>query len=317
MMDATENPRLAGFMKLVDKFRKLGVRTNADTVADARNARKFGAEGIGLFRTEHMFYGEGSDEPLFVLRKMILSNTPEERKKAVNELFPFVKRDIKDTIEAMDGLPVTIRLLDPPLHEFVPQNEEAQAELAKALRITVADVQKRGLQLHETNPMMGHRGVRLGITYPEVTEMQVRAIFEAAAELKKAGKSPKPELMVPVTCDVGELDQTKLIFDRVQKEVEKKHGMELPCPYGTMIEIPRACLLADKMAKTAVFFSFGTNDLTQMGFGFSRDDIGGFLPEYFNKKSAQGRSVPNDRPGGHRTAHPNGRRKGPQDPLRT
>ena len=231
-----------------------------------------------------MFYGEGSDEPLFVLRKMILSNTPEERKKAVNELFPFVKRDIKDTIEAMDGLPVTIRLLDPPLHEFVPQNEEAQAELAKALRITVADVQKRGLQLHETNPMMGHRGVRLGITYPEVTEMQVRAIFEAAAELKKAGKSPKPELMVPVTCDVGELDQTKLIFDRVQKEVEKKHGMELPCPYGTMIEIPRACLLADKMAKTAVFFSFGTNDLTQMGFGFSRDDIGGFLPEYLNKK---------------------------------
>jgi len=284
MMDATENPRLAAFMKLVDKHRKMGVRTNADTPADAANARKFGAEGIGLFRTEHMFYGVGSDEPLFVLRKMILSSTPEERKKAVDELFPFVKRDIKDTLDAMDGLPVTIRLLDPPLHEFVPQHEAAQAELAEALGITVADVRRRGEQLHETNPMMGHRGVRLGITYPEVTEMQVRAIFEAAAELKKAGKTPKPELMVPVTCDVGELDVTKVIFDRVQKEVEQKLGVKLPCPYGTMIEIPRACLLADKMAKTAEFFSFGTNDLTQMGFGFSRDDIGGFLAEYLNKK---------------------------------
>lgn len=284
MVDATENPRFAAFMKIVDKFRKLGVRTNADTPQDAKIARDYGAEGIGLFRTEHMFYGEGSDEPLFVLRKMILSNTPEERQKAVNELFPYVKRDIKNTLDAMDGLPVTIRLLDPPLHEFVPQKPEAQAELAKALGITVEDVKKRGEQLHETNPMMGHRGVRLGITYPDVTEMQIRAIFEGAAELKKAGKSPKPELMVPVTCDVAELDVTKVIFDRVKKEAEAKFGVELPCPYGTMIEIPRAALLADKMAKTAVFFSFGTNDLTQMGFGFSRDDIGGFLPEYLNKK---------------------------------
>jgi len=284
MMDATENPRFAAFMKLVDKYRKLGVRTNADTPNDARVAREFGAEGIGLFRTEHMFYGEGSDEPLFVLRKMILSATVEERKKAVDELAKFVKRDIKNTLEAMDGLPVTIRLLDPPLHEFVPQHEAAQAELAKALNITVADIKRRGEQLHETNPMMGHRGVRLGITYPEVTEMQIRAIFEAAAELKKAGKQPKPELMVPVTCDVAELDQTKGIFDRVKAEVEKQFGGELPVPYGTMIEIPRACLLADKMAKTAQFFSFGTNDLTQMGFGFSRDDIGGFLPDYLAKK---------------------------------
>ena len=165
-----------------------------------------------------------------------------------------------------------------------PQNPEAQAELAKALGITAADVMRRGEQLHESNPMMGHRGVRLGITYPEVTEMQIRAIFEAAAELKKDGKQPKPELMVPVTCDVKELDVTKVIFDRVQKEVEKKFGTELPCPYGTMIEIPRAALLADRMAKTAQFFSFGTNDLTQMGFGFSRDDIGGFLPEYLSQK---------------------------------
>ena len=284
MMDASENPRFGQFMALADKFRKLGVRTNADTPADAAVARKYGAEGIGLFRTEHMFYGKGSEEPLFVLRKMILSSTEEERKKAVGELAKFVKRDIKGTLEAMDGLPVTIRLLDPPLHEFVPQHEAAQAELGKALGITAEDVRKRGEKLHETNPMMGHRGVRLGITYPEISEMQIRAIFEAAAELKKAGKNPKPELMVPVTCDVAELDITKAIFDRVKKEVEAAQGLQLDCPYGTMIEIPRACLLADRMAKTAEFFSFGTNDLTQMGFGFSRDDIGGFLPDYLKLK---------------------------------
>jgi pyruvate,orthophosphate dikinase len=280
MMDATENPRFQGFMKLVDKFRTLGVRTNADTPHDATVARQYGAEGIGLFRTEHMFYGAGSDEALFLLRKMILSKTVEERKAAVAELFPFVKHDIKATLEAMDGLPVTIRLLDPPLHEFVPQDPAKQKELATALGIRPFDIKKRGEALHETNPMMGHRGVRLGITYPEVTEMQIRAIFESAAELKKAGKSPKPELMVPVTCDVRELDVTKAIFDRVQKEVQEQMGVELPCLYGTMIEIPRACLLADKMAKTAQFFSFGTNDLTQMSFGFSRDDIGSFLNEY-------------------------------------
>ena len=283
MMDASENPRLAEFMKIVDKHRKLGVRTNADTPADARVARNFGAEGIGLFRTEHMFYGEGSDEPLFVLRKMILSSTEEERRRAVDELYPFVKRDIKGTLEAMDGLPVTIRLLDPPLHEFVPQNEDAQAELAQALSITVADIKRRGEQLHETNPMMGHRGVRLGITYPEVTEMQVRAILQSAAELTKEGKHPHPEIMVPVTCDVGELDVTRVIVDRVHAEVKAATGVDVQFLYGTMIEIPRACLLADKMAKTSQFFSFGTNDLTQMGFGFSRDDIAGFLPDYLSK----------------------------------
>ena len=284
MIDATENPRFQQFMALVDKARKLGVRTNADTPEDAKIARQFGAEGIGLFRTEHMFYGKGAEQPLFVLRKMILSSTDAERKKAVDELAVFVKRDIKATLEAMDGLPVTVRLLDPPLHEFVPQHEAAQAELAKALGITVEDVKKRGEALHESNPMMGHRGVRLGITYPEVTEMQIRAIFEAAAELQKAGKKPHPELMVPVTCAVTELDFVKPIFDRVQKEVEAKQGVKVECLYGTMIEIPRACLLADKMAKTAKFFSFGTNDLTQMGFGFSRDDIGGFLGHYLEKK---------------------------------
>ncbi|MCL4192999.1 MAG: pyruvate, phosphate dikinase [Thermoguttaceae bacterium] len=283
MMDATENPRFQDFMKLVDQQRTMGVRTNADTPDDARVARNFGAEGIGLFRTEHMFYGAGSDEPLFILRKMILAGSDDERNKAIDELAPFVKRDIKATLEAMDGLPVTIRLLDPPLHEFVPQAEEAQAKLAKALGITPEDVKKRGEALHEVNPMMGHRGVRLGITYPYLTEMQIRAIFESAAELQKDGKKPHPELMVPVTCTVKELDFVKPIFDRVKKEVEQKSGVTVNCLYGTMIEIPRACLLADKMAQTAQFFSFGTNDLTQMGFGFSRDDIGGFLQDYLEK----------------------------------
>ncbi|HEY7315606.1 MAG TPA: pyruvate, phosphate dikinase [Gemmataceae bacterium] len=283
MIDATENPRLQDFMKLVDKFRKLGVRTNADTPEDARVARRFGAEGIGLFRTEHMFYGAGSEQPLFLLRKMILSNTTAERVAALKELAVFVKRDIKNTLEAMDGLPVTVRLLDPPLHEFVPQSDEARRQLARSLGIDADEVRKRGEALHETNPMMGHRGVRLGITYPEISEMQIRAILESAAELKKAGKDPQPELMVPVTCDVSELEATRKIFDRVLQEVQRQTGTAVACLYGTMIEIPRACLLADRMAKAAEFFSFGTNDLTQMSFGFSRDDIGGFLGAYLEQ----------------------------------
>jgi pyruvate,orthophosphate dikinase len=180
----------------------------------------------------------------------------------------------------MEGLPVTIRLLDPPLHEFVPQDKGAQLQLAKALNMRLADVKKRGEELHETNPMMGHRGVRLGVTYPEVTEMQVRAIFESAAELIQAGKDARPEIMVPVTCDVKELDVTRVIVDRVHEEVKTQTGVDVKYLYGTMIEIPRAALLADRMAKSAQFFSFGTNDLTQMSFGFSRDDIGGFLPDY-------------------------------------
>ena len=236
MIDATENPRFQEFMKLVDKHRTMGVRTNADTPDDAKVARSFGAEGIGLFRTEHMFYGKGADEALFILRKMIMvlgkkakpvklknasaaamkkaketaeKKVLDERKAVVNELFPFVKRDIKATLAAMEGLPVTIRLLDPPLHEFVPKDKAAQLELAKALKMRLSDVQKRGEELHEANPMMGHRGIRLGVTYPEVTEMQVRAIFESAAELIKDGKDAKPEIMVPVTCDVKELDDTQ------------------------------------------------------------------------------------------------------------
>jgi pyruvate,orthophosphate dikinase len=285
LMDASENPQFKHFMKLVDKSRKMGVRTNADTPADAKIARDFGAEGIGLFRTEHMFYGEGSDKALFLLRKMILSNTLEERIVALKELFPFVKKSIKGTLEAMNGLPVTFRLLDPPLHEFVPQEPSKQADLAKALGITVKDIKKRGEDLHESNPMMGHRGVRLGVTYPEVSEMQIRAIFESYAELKKEGKDPIPEIMVPVTCDVSELDFTKKIADKVYAEVCAKFKVkEIKYKYGTMIEIPRACLLADRMAKTAEFFSFGTNDLSQMTFGFSRDDIGGFINHYLDNK---------------------------------
>ncbi|MFC1866972.1 pyruvate, phosphate dikinase [Thermodesulfobacteriota bacterium] len=284
MIDATENPHFQGFMKLVDKHRTLGVRANADTPEDAKIARDFGAEGIGLFRTEHMFYGEKSEKPLFVLRQMILSSTMEERKKALNKLFLFVKRDIKATIKAMEGLPVTIRLLDPPLHEFIPQDHEKKKELAASLGITVSEIKKRGDLLHEVNPMMGHRGVRLGITYPEVTEMQVRAIFEAAAELNKEKKRALPEIMIPVTSDVNELIEQKAIVERVYGEVLKKFKIrKINYHTGTMIEIPRACLLADRMAQVAEFFSFGTNDLTQMGFGFSRDDIGGFLGEYLEK----------------------------------
>ncbi len=284
LMDASENPRFKGFMNIVDKHRTMGVRTNAETPEDAKIARDFGAEGIGLFRTEHMFYGKGSEEPLFLLRKMILSANVTERRKALDDLFKYVKMDMKATLEAMDGLPVTFRLLDPPLHEFVPQNADKQEELAKALGINKEDIEKRGEALHESNPMMGHRGVRLGITFPEITEMQVKAMLEATMELIKEGKNPHPELMVPVTCDVSELDVTKKVVDKVHDEVCKKFEVsKIDYKYGTMIEIPRATLLSDKMAKTAEFFSFGTNDLTQMTYGFSRDDIGGFLNDYLDK----------------------------------
>ncbi|MDD3469487.1 MAG: pyruvate, phosphate dikinase [Thermoguttaceae bacterium] len=279
-MDASENPRFIKFMTLADKYRTMGVRMNADSPADAKVGKAFGAEGIGLFRTEHMFYGKGSDEALFILRKMILAKDDAELQKAVNELFPFVKKSIKGTLEEMDGMPVTVRLLDPPLHEFVPQGEEQQKNLANALGITIAEIQKRGELLHEVNPMMGHRGIRLGLTNTAVTKMTIKAIFEASKELKAAGKNPKAEIMVPVTCSVNELKEAKKLYNAVKAEV----GGDITIPYGTMIEIPRACLLADEMAQEAEFFSFGTNDLTQMTFGFSRDDIGGFLPEYLDKK---------------------------------
>ncbi|HOQ95874.1 MAG TPA: pyruvate, phosphate dikinase, partial [Bacteroidales bacterium] len=272
------------FMKMVDSFRTMGVRTNADTPEDARMALNFGAEGIGLFRIEHMFYGSNSEAPLSKLRKMILSENVGERKLALHELAPYVRAAAKETLRVMDGLPLTFRLLDPPLHEFVPHTLDKQKELAKELGISVEDVLKRGEMLHEENPMMGHRGVRLGITYPEISEMQFRAIFTATAELIKEGLRPKPEIMVPVTVSVKELDDQKIIADRVHKEVQDQFGLTFEYLYGTMIEIPRATIVADEMAKTAQFFSFGTNDLTQMTFGFSRDDIGSFMGDYIQKK---------------------------------
>ncbi len=283
-MDASENPRFVEYMNIVDKYRVLGVRTNADTPEDAQNAIGFGAEGIGLFRIEHMFYGVNSEQPLAKLRKMILSKSLEERITALNELEPYVRNAVKGTMKVMNGKPVTFRLLDPPLHEFVPQTTEKMAELAAELGISIEDVKKRGETLHEVNPMMGHRGVRLGITYPEISETQFRAIFEATAELIKDGFEPQPEIMIPVTVSVRELDDQKVICDRVHAEVEKKYGIKISYLYGTMIEIPRAAMLADEMAKTAQFFSFGTNDLTQMTFGFSRDDIGAFMNDYLGKK---------------------------------
>ncbi len=283
-MDASENPRFIEFMNIVDKYRKLGVRTNADTPEDAKNALAFGAEGIGLFRIEHMFYGKNSEAPLAKLRKMILSNTTVEREHALAELEPYVREATKATMKVMDGKPVTFRLLDPPLHEFVPQTLEKQRELSEAMGISVEDIKKRGESLHEVNPMMGHRGVRLGVTYPEVSEAQFRAIFNATADLIEEGYNPKPEIMIPVTVSVKELDFQKAICDRVHAAVEKERGVKITFLYGTMIEIPRAAIMADEMAKTAQFFSFGTNDLTQMTFGFSRDDIGAFMGDYLAKK---------------------------------
>jgi len=282
---AEDDKNFATFMKLCDSIRRLKIRTNAETPKDAAKAVQFGAEGIGLFRTEHMFYGENSEKPLFYLRKMILSDNLDQRRAALNDLFPFVKNDIKKTMEVMAGRPVTIRLLDPPLHEFVPENPEERQRLAESLGISIEKLNSRAENLHETNPMMGHRGVRLGITYPEVSEMQIRAILEGAAELIKEGKKALPEIMIPVVCDVAEFKNQADIVKKVYPEICAKYGLKkIPYMVGTMIEIPRAALLADKIAKEAEFFSYGTNDLTQMTYGFSRDDVGAFVPEYVEKK---------------------------------
>jgi pyruvate,orthophosphate dikinase len=282
-----ENPDFVAFIGTCDKVKKLGVRTNADTPQDAKKAREFGAEGIGLFRFEHMFYGEGSDRPLFLLRRMIASKTEAERRRALEEMFPFMKDDVKRTMEVMDGLPVTFRFLDPPLHEFVPTRAEERQRLATDLGISLEEFNKRADGLHESNPMMGHRGVRLGISYPEMTEVQTQAILEAAAELVQAGKNARPEIMIPVTSTMTEIVDQKTIIDGVYEKVLAKFNLsktKLALVVGTMIEIPRACITADEFASVCDFFSFGTNDLTQMGFGFSRDDMGGFLPTYLEKK---------------------------------
>lgn len=283
-MDATENPLFTEFMTIVDKYRKLGIRTNADTPEDAAKALKFGAEGIGLFRIEHMFYGKNSELPLTKLRKMILCDTEEERKSALADLEPYIKAAVKGTLSIMDGKPVVFRLLDPPLHEFVPKNSDKKAELAKDLHVSIEEIEKRGEALHEVNPMMGHRGVRLHVSFPLIAETQYRAIFEATAELMREGKHPHPEIMIPVTISARELSFQKAICDRVKAEVEGRHSINIDYQFGTMIEIPRAALTGDRMARAAEFFSFGTNDLTQMTFGFSRDDVGTFMGDYLGNK---------------------------------
>ena len=284
MIDATENKVFQEFMALVDKYRKMGVRTNADTPKDAQKAIDFGAEGIGLFRIEHMFYGENSEIPLAKLRNMILANNTEERVAALAELEPYIRETAKGTLKVMDGKPLTFRLMDPPLHEFVPHTLDKQQELADSRGMDLKELQKRIDALHEVNPMMGLRGVRLGIVYPEITETQFRALFEATAQLMKEGNDPHLEIMVPLTVNVNELKNQKVIADRVKAEIEAKYGLTIDYMYGTMIEIPRATLVADQIAEVAQFFSFGTNDLTQMTFGFSRDDVNAIVGTYLDEK---------------------------------
>ena len=283
-MDASENPLFIKFMSIVDKYRRLGIRTNADTPEDAARALAFGAEGIGLFRIEHMFYGRNSETPLAKLRKMIMSDTDAERKAALDELEPFMKAAIKSTLKIMDGKPVVFRLLDPPLHEFVPKGEAKEKELADELGISVEEIEKRGESLKEVNPMMGLRGVRLHVAYPLIAETQYRAIFTATAELQEEGFHPIPEIMIPVTVSARELEFQKAYCEKIRLEVVARTGQTIDYQFGTMIEIPRAALTADRMARTAEFFSFGTNDLTQMTFGFSRDDVGAFMGNYLGNK---------------------------------
>jgi pyruvate,orthophosphate dikinase len=279
--DLKTNKEYMQLMKWADKFRKLGVRTNADRPQDAAQARAFGAEGIGLTRTEHMFFGP---ERIMPMREMIVAENEEARRKAVMKILPFQRQDFMGILEAMKGLPVTIRLLDPPLHEFVTLDDQQYEDLAKQLGITVKQLKARIDSLHELNPMLGHRGCRLGIAYPEITEMQARAIFEAAAALTKKGVKVYPEVMVPLVGSATEYNHQEAIIRRMADEVMKEKGVKFKYLVGTMIEVPRAALTADEIAKTAEFFSFGTNDLTQTTFGFSRDDIGGFLPIYLEKK---------------------------------
>jgi pyruvate,orthophosphate dikinase len=278
-------------MKWADGIRRLGVRTNADTPQDARKAREFGAAGIGLCRTEHMFFTdfeqpEKSHERQRAIQEMILANNREDRVRALDKLLPFQRRDFIGIFKAMDGFPVTIRLIDPPLHEFVPHDRAKQQELAKELNIDVEIVARRVEQLHEANPMLGHRGCRLSITYPEILEMQVRAIIEAAIECQKQGIKVLPEIMHPLTLDRKELWILEQATRRVADDLIKKSGIKLSYLVGTMIELPRAALLAKEIAEVAEFFSFGTNDLTQTTMGLSRDDAGRFLPDYVDEKKA-------------------------------
>jgi pyruvate,orthophosphate dikinase len=270
-------------MNWADKVRTLKVRTNADTPEDAARARSYGAEGIGLCRTEHMFFAENR---IVAMRKMILADDEAGRRAALAELEPFQKRDFIGIFEAMDGLPVTIRLLDPPLHEFLPKddNPSGQAEVARQLGISVEKVRRRVEQLHEANPMLGLRGCRLPIKFPEIGDMQIRAIIQAAIDVQKRGKTVLPEIMIPLVGTVEELAFLKKRAVAVAEEEMKNAGVKVEYLIGTMIEVPRAALTADQIAEEAEFFSFGTNDLTQLTFGFSRDDIGSFMPTYVEQK---------------------------------
>jgi pyruvate,orthophosphate dikinase len=268
-------------LKWADEIRTLGVRSNADTPQDARVARLFGAHGIGLCRTEHMFFAE---ERILRVREMILARNEEGRRKAIDQLLPFQKGDFEGIFRELAGMPVTIRLLDPPLHEFLPHTESQISAVARDMEWGFIELRAKVNQLHETNPMLGHRGCRLAITFPEIYEMQVRAIYQAACDMKKEGVDARPEVMIPLVGALKELQILTEMVRRVAAEVMEESGVEIPVVVGTMIEIPRATLIADKLADVAEFFSFGTNDLTQMTFGYSRDDAGTFLPEYVDKK---------------------------------
>ena len=272
---------LAALMELCNKYTKLVVRTNADTPHDADVAHNFGAVGIGLCRTEHMFF---ENEKIKAMREMILSDTKEGREKALEKLLPYQRQDFYGILKSMNGYPVNIRLLDPPLHEFVPHDLEGQQTMADEMGISVQEIQRRVNSLSEHNPMLGHRGCRLGNTYPEITAMQTRAILGAAIQLKKEGFDPHPEIMVPLIGVVNEFDEQDKVIRETAARLFEEEGIEVPFHVGTMIEVPRAALVADNIAKRAEYFSFGTNDLTQMTFGYSRDDIAGFLPVYLEKK---------------------------------
>ena len=278
----TIQPELSGdfatLMVWADEYRRMKVRANAETPTDARMARRFGAEGIGLCRTEHMFFDGGR---IVAMREMILAETMEGRRAALAKILPMQRDDFVELFRIMKGLPVTIRLLDPPLHEFLPNTRGEMEEVAKAAGVSVDHVAQRAAMLKESNPMLGHRGCRLGITYPEIYEMQVRAIFEAAALVKEeTGETVEAEIMIPLVAIPREFTILKEMVDRVEVEVTETHGIALSYTVGTMIELPRACLLADKIAADAAFFSFGTNDLTQTTYGLSRDDAARFLQEY-------------------------------------
>ena len=268
-------------MKLADQYSKLGVRTNADSASDARQAKSFGAKGIGLCRTEHMFF---NPERISAMRKMIIAKDENARRIAIMQLLPFQRKDFYEILKTMAPYPVTIRLLDPPLHEFLPQENKQIKKLASDLSVSFDSLKEKINKLHELNPMLGHRGCRLGISFSEITEMQARAIFEATAKLVKENISPFPEIMVPLIATSSEFNHQKKIIDNIANLVQKEFNIKFKYLVGTMIELPRACTIADKIAETAQFFSFGTNDLTQTTFGFSRDDIGGFLLDYLDKK---------------------------------